>query len=113
MGPNGMQVIESASDVIKEQTPTDAAPPSTGNDDDEDDDEEDVPAATAAGGVAPGTIGGFNTIDILTAVSDSAEEGLALLSNWFGLNTSGNATQTTVAPNEEAVTEVPTPAEDA
>lgn len=47
---------------------------------DEDDDSADD--VTSAPG---GTIAGYNTADILAAVSDSAEEGIALLSNWFGL----------------------------
>lgn len=47
---------------------------------DEDDDGDDE-APSAPGGI----IAGYNTADILAAVSDSAEEGIALLSNWFGL----------------------------
>lgn len=102
MGPNGMQVIESASDVIKEQTPGNAAQPpaaaaSVAGDDDDDDDEDPTAAP-----VAPGTIAGYNTVDILSAVSDSAEEGLALLSSWFGLTPTGNSTAT---PETDAVAE--------
>lgn len=48
---------------------------------DEDNESDDV-VPSAPGG----TIAGYNTADILAAVSDSAEEGIALLSNWFGLS---------------------------
>lgn len=100
MGPNGMQVIESASDVIKEQTPGNAAQPESPLEEDDDDDE-DTPAAV--GGT--GTIAGYNTVDILSAVSDSAEEGLALLSSWLGLVPSGNSTKApeTETPLEDEV----------
>lgn len=101
MGPNGMDVIESASDVIKEQTPGNSAQsPAVGSGEDDDDEDEDTTVAP----VAPGTIAGYNTIDILSAVSDSAEEGLALLSSWFGLTpSSGNSTTTTAAQTEAPV----------
>lgn len=107
MGPNGMQVIESASDVIKEQTPGNSAQPqgaAASVSEDEDDDEDDTTSAP----VAPGTIAGYNTLDILSAVSDTAEEGLALLSSWFGLVQSGNSTtpaDTDSSAEDEVVTE--------
>lgn len=96
MGPNGMQVIESSSEVIKEQQPTEESvknPSST-------------ETSTEEG---PDTIAGLSAADILAAVNDSAEEGISLLSNWLGLN--GN--QTTAEKVEastahpELVTQVP------
>lgn len=75
MGPNGMQVIESAGDVIKEQEPTEENDKITSS----------TEASTEEG---PGTIAGFNAADILAAVNDSAEEGISLLTNWLGINQS-------------------------
>lgn len=59
---------------------------------DEDDDDEDT-TETNIGGE---TIAGYNTADILAAVNASAEEGIALISNWLGLtgNSSQNGTVT-------------------
>lgn len=109
MGPNGMQVIESASDVIKEQTPgivVGQSPAVSASEDDDDDDDDEEPI-----GLAPGTIAGYNTADILSVVSDSAEQGLALLSNWLGLIPSGNSTTTTpeieTPAEEDVATETP------
>lgn len=101
MGPNGMTVAESNEDIIKEQIPDSgaapapaAAPSATDDDDDDTDDEE-----------TSGTLGGYSTADILAAVSDSAEEGIALLSNWFGLGTPAAAAATPPAPTFEAAAE--------
>lgn len=82
MGPNGMSIAESNADIINEQIPgavANGAPAQTEGAGDADDDDADDEA------VLPGTLGGYSTADILAAVSDSAEEGIALLSNWFGL----------------------------
>lgn len=84
MGPNGMTIAESNADIINEQipgsvangAPAPVAPAATADAEGDDDDDE---------AVLPGTLGGYSTADILAAVSDSAEEGIALLSNWFGL----------------------------
>lgn len=74
MGPNGMQVIESATDVIKEQQPNE-------------EDDKTSPTTETPSEEGPETLAGFNAADILAAVNDSAEEGISLLSNWFGLAT--------------------------
>lgn len=82
MGPNGMQIAESSADIINEQIAGNSAaavPAAAGGDDDETEDAEEE----ATGG----SLAGYSTADILSAVSDSAEEGIALLSNWFGLAT--------------------------
>lgn len=48
------------------------------------------------------TIAGYNTADILAAVNASAEEGIALISNWLGL--SGNKSQNeTVADQTQQI----------
>ncbi|XP_037046679.1 uncharacterized protein LOC119081688 [Bradysia coprophila] len=99
MGPNGMEVIESSVQVINEQQPKDPnAQPIESADDDE---EEEDTTETNAGN---DTIAGYNTADILAAVNASAEEGIALISNWLGLtgNKSQNETVTDqVPPNNQ------------
>lgn len=88
MGPNGMKVIESSNEVIKEQQPSEenevtvttaplAAAAETAEKDTESDDEDDS---------KPETAGGYNTADIIAAVNESAEEGIALITNWLGFN---------------------------
>ncbi len=64
---------------------------------DEDDDEED---STTETNVGDDTIAGYNTADILAAVNASAEQGIALISNWLGLggNKSQNDTVTDQTP---------------
>lgn len=85
MGPGGMQVIESSNDVIKEQQPkqeiVDTPEAQDGPESDED---------------GPDTIAGYNTADILAAVNDSAETGIALISNWLGISPSQNETADSV-----------------
>lgn len=77
MGPNGMQLIESAQEVIKEQQPNEEA--------------EKIPAPSeTTTEEGPDTLAGFSAADILAAVNESAETGISLLSNWLGLN--GNQT---------------------
>lgn len=98
MGPNGMKVIESSNEVINEQQPSEVATTEKNvkdssstslpvlnaaenalstvdvSEDDEDDDEEEDE-----------TIAGLSTKDIIAAVNKSAEEGIAMISNWLGL----------------------------
>lgn len=77
MGPNGMQVVESPVEVIKEQQPIENA-------------ELNQPAGngTAEG---PESLAGYSAEDILAAVNESAETGIAIISNWLGLG--ANATE--------------------
>lgn len=96
MGPNGMKVIESSREVIKEQQPhndevteknvketlstntltsvnqTENAISTVDIEDIDDDEDEDD------------TIGGLSTKDIIAAVNKSAEEGIAMITNWLG-----------------------------
>lgn len=85
MGPGGMQVIESSNDVIKEQQPKQEIVDTTEAQGDTESDED-----------GPDTIAGYNTADILAAVNDSAETGIALISNWLGLAPSQNDTAESV-----------------
>lgn len=95
MGPNGMQVIESSQEVIKEQQPGEEA--------DKNDANGDSSAATTEDG--PDTLAGFNAVDILAAVNESAEEGISLLTSWLGLTGNQTATadkiETSTIGNEE------------
>lgn len=63
-------------------------------DEDDDDEEEDTTEPNVEGG----TIAGYNTADILHFVNDSAEEGIALISNWLGLT--GNKSQNETVTEE-------------
>lgn len=98
MGANGMTVIESSVDVIKEQEP--AKEQTEDKDKDkkpekpEEEDSEDESSESEDEG--PTSIAGLNTDDIIAAVNKSADEGIALISNWLGLNKSkANSTETT------------------
>lgn len=77
MGPNGMEVIQSPAEVIEEQQP--------------DSDKTDA-NATSGEAEGPDTLVGLSAEDILAAVNESAEQGIALLTNWLGL--APNATDT-------------------
>lgn len=84
MGPNGMHVIESSNDLIKEQQPKQEIIDSTETQDEPEQSDDDS---------SDDTIAGYNTADILAAVNDSAENGIALISSWLGLTP--NKTETT------------------
>lgn len=110
-----MEIIASRVEAIKEQQPKDercavfvfkfiyffnllffvtsTKQGAVSNDDDDDDD-----TSTSS---PPDTIAGYSTADILAAVSDSAEQGIALLSNWFGLSPSAAATNETSVDTTE------------
>lgn len=101
MGPNGMQLIESAQEVIKEQQPNEEA-------------DKVSPAGPPSIEEGPETLAGFSAADILAAVNDSAEEGISLLSNWLGINnqTAPEKVETlTNAVEEQADITLPTPNE--
>lgn len=87
-----MEISESSADIIKEQLPgvQNAAGPA-GDADDEDEDETGPPS----------TIAGYNTADLLAVVTDSAEQGIALLSSWLGLSTATTAAEETSATGDD------------
>uniref|UniRef100_A0A182MP28 DUF4773 domain-containing protein n=1 Tax=Anopheles culicifacies TaxID=139723 RepID=A0A182MP28_9DIPT len=102
MGPKGMEVIKSAEEQIKEQIPgeseeTTSAPVTT---------VEEKPAA----GNSTSTLSlldNLSTADILAAVSESTDEGIAMISNWLGLSVNRvqkpaeGATETETTPASE------------
>lgn len=105
MGPRGMEISESSADIIKEQLPGEQSAAATSATDDDDDDDADEDEAGA-----PGTIAGYNTADILAAVTNSAEQGIALLTNWLGITTGAatGADDDEATANEAAIDAVDT-----
>lgn len=87
MGPNGMEVIQSPDDIISETQPLEGDKVD-GN-------------STIGDGEGPDSLAGYTAEDILAAVNESAEQGIALITNWLGI--APNATDdepdnTNVAP---------------
>ncbi|XP_053675882.1 uncharacterized protein LOC128726118 [Anopheles nili] len=81
MGPKGMEVIKSAEEQIKEQIPSES--------------EETTPTPVVTGEEKPtasnststlSLLDNLSTADILAAVSESTDEGIAMISNWLGLS---------------------------
>ncbi|XP_052897791.1 uncharacterized protein LOC128304625 [Anopheles moucheti] len=102
MGPKGMEVIKSAEEQIKEQIPSES--------------EENTSAPAAAVEEKPATgnstsalslLDNLSTADILAAVSESTDEGIAMISNWLGLSVNRvqkpaeGATETETSPAAE------------
>ncbi|XP_050079063.1 uncharacterized protein LOC126565897 [Anopheles maculipalpis] len=83
MGPKGMEVIKSAEEQIKEQIPseseeTTSTPVAT---------VEEKPAIAAGNSTSTlSLLDNLSTADILAAVSESTDEGIAMISNWLGLS---------------------------
>uniref|UniRef100_A0A182P4S6 DUF4773 domain-containing protein n=1 Tax=Anopheles epiroticus TaxID=199890 RepID=A0A182P4S6_9DIPT len=81
MGPKGMEVIKSAEEQIKEQIPSES-------------EETTTPVAvvveekpaTGNSTSALSLLDNLSTADILAAVSESTDEGIAMISNWLGLS---------------------------
>lgn len=93
MGPNGMEVIQSSEEVIQEQNPS--LP------------EADKDKNTNANGTSEEILDGLTAADILTAVNESAEQGIALLTNWLGLAPNATADEAANAdPAQNSVTPV-------
>lgn len=75
MGPHGMEVIQSPAEVIEEQQPEADKIDTNG---------------TSSEAEGPDSLAGYSAEDILAVVNESAEQGIALLTNWLGLES--NAT---------------------
>lgn len=76
MSPRGMEVIQSPDEIISETQPLET-------------DKVDA-NGTSVGGEGPESLAGYSAEDILAAVNESAEQGIALITNWLGI--SPNAT---------------------
>lgn len=86
MGPHGMEVIQSPAEVIQEQQPESDKVDANG---------------TSSEAEGPDSLAGFSAVDILAAVNESAEQGIALLSDWLGL--APNATDEASADSNQAI----------
>lgn len=76
MGADGMEVIESPAQIINEQQPQENEANSTSDE-------------------GPESLAGYSAEDILAAVNESAEQGIALITNWLGI--APNATDESTA----------------
>lgn len=96
MGPKGVELIKSSDEEIKEQQPQESTPETTPIPipaDEKKEEEEAKPVVPALNITSPLSIlDNLSTADILAAVSESTDEGIAMISNWLGL---GVKTQTT------------------
>lgn len=97
MGPKGVELIKSSEDEIQEQQPVESveSTPLTA-DEKKEDDEPPKPIAppAAANSTSPlALLDTLSTADILAAVSESTDEGIAMISNWLGLGISTTKTQ--------------------
>ncbi|XP_035775320.1 uncharacterized protein LOC118457671 [Anopheles albimanus] len=83
MGPNGMEVIKSAEEQIREQIPSESeettVTPSVVPVP-----EKPTPAGNSTSALS--LLDNLSTADILAAVSESTDEGIAMISNWLGLS---------------------------
>ncbi|XP_055640227.1 uncharacterized protein LOC129777773 isoform X2 [Toxorhynchites rutilus septentrionalis] len=86
MGPSGVELIKSSEEEIKEQQPqesTDAAPVITEEKNVGDEQNSISPAQNVTSPLS--ILDNLSTADILAAVSESTDEGIAMISNWLGL----------------------------
>lgn len=92
MGPKGVELIQSSEDEIKEQQPADNSDSTSLTADEKK--EDDIPAkpiAPAANSTSPlSLLDNLSTADILAAVSESTDEGIAMISKWLGLGINTN-----------------------
>lgn len=94
MGPKGVELIKSSEDEIKEQQPVESAEstPLTADEKKENDEEPAQPAVIApavSNTTSPlSLLDNLSTADILAAVSESTDEGIAMISKWLGLGIS-------------------------
>lgn len=113
MGPKGVELIKSSEDEIQEQQPVESveSAPLTA-DEKKEDDEPPKPIAPAANSTSPlALLDNLSTADILAAVSESTDEGIAMISNWLGLgiNTKTQADTATDETSEKNETSESSP----
>lgn len=85
MGANGMEVIDSPAQVIDEQQPQE-------------------PAENTTTDEGPDSLAGYTAEDILAAVNESAEQGIALITNWLGIAPNATDDTNNVADANNAAT---------
>lgn len=88
MSPKGVVLIKSSEEEIKEQQPQEIVERvNTENEKKEEEAEPAKPAAPAANETSPlAILDNLSTADILAAVSESTDEGIKMISSWFGLD---------------------------
>lgn len=88
MSPKGVVLIKSSEEEIKEQQPQEIVERvNTENEKKEENNEPAKPAAPAANVTSPlAILDNLSTADILAAVSESTDEGIKMISSWFGLD---------------------------
>ncbi|KFB48184.1 AGAP008005-PA-like protein [Anopheles sinensis] len=84
MGPKGMEVIKSAEEQIKEQIPSESEETPSTTLAPVVEEKPAVPAGNSTSAVS--LLDNISTADILAAVSESTDEGIAMISNWLGLS---------------------------
>lgn len=107
MGPKGVELIKSSEDEIQEQQPLESAesvPLVADEKKNEDEPAKPIapPAAAAANSTSPlSLLDTLSTADILAAVSESTDEGIAMISNWLGLGISTKPEQSDSTTTDE------------
>ncbi|XP_058445836.1 uncharacterized protein LOC131426998 isoform X2 [Malaya genurostris] len=94
MGPKGIELIKSSEDEIKEQQPNESTTEITPSPADEkkveteEEVEEPKPIVPPASNTTSplSILDNLSTADILAAVSESTDEGIAMISSWLGLD---------------------------
>lgn len=72
MSPRGMEIIQSPTEIIDEQKPQESDKIDNGN-------------STSEDSEGPDSLAGYTVADILGVVNESAEQGIALITNWLGI----------------------------
>lgn len=110
MSPKGVVLIKSSEEEIKEQQPQESVERVNTEKKQEEEEEQAKPAPAAA--AVPATanatsplslLDNLSTADILAAVSESTDEGIAMISSWFGLDVKKELAAADADDDESAV----------
>lgn len=99
MSPRGMEVIQPPPELLQQQQQQAALGLVES-------DETDGNSTTEDGDEGPDSLAGYTAEDLLSAVNESAQQGIALLSNWLGLApnvTANDAAATADAANSNSI----------
>lgn len=112
MSPKGVVLIKSSEEEIKEQQPQESVERVNTENEKKEEDDEPKPVVPATNVTSPLSIlDNLSTADILAAVSESTDEGIAMISSWFGLDVNkelkgeDSAAETGVKENTEKTEE--------
>lgn len=109
MSPKGIVLIKSSEEEIKEQQPQESVE-RVNADEKKEENADSKPAVPATNTTSPlSLLDNLSTADILAAVSQSTDEGIAMISSWFGLDVNKelkgeeeSATESGAEKNEES-----------